>query len=175
MIEVNNDVDLLKFLLDYSSEFNAKIIHKKVLNQSVAHNLIMRTCDSLEYLSTKVYHKLDSVLSRLQDDGWLVALDDRKLNGLLILSRIVWGDDEFRGMVNNIDDEQKLSKREIEVLQTLAKGLSNQEIATELFISVNTVRVHLRNIYQKLQVQSRTEATMCGIKNGWITSSISKR
>jgi DNA-binding CsgD family transcriptional regulator/N-acetylneuraminic acid mutarotase len=63
-----------------------------------------------------------------------------------------------------------LSKREVEILQAVAKGLSNQEIANELVISVNTVRVHLRNIFEKLQVQSRTEATMWAIQQGVIAT-----
>lgn len=61
-----------------------------------------------------------------------------------------------------------LSKRELEVLGEAAKGLSNQEIADSLIISLNTVRVHMRNIFKKLDVQSRTEATMRGIQEGWI-------
>lgn len=65
-------------------------------------------------------------------------------------------------------NENPLSKREQEVLETLAKGLSNQEIAEELVISVNTVRVHLRNIFAKLEAQSRTEATMIAMQAGWL-------
>ncbi len=65
-------------------------------------------------------------------------------------------------------DKSKLSKRELQVLEAVAKGMSNQEIGRELVISENTVRVHLRKIYAKLEVQSRTEATMKGIQIGII-------
>lgn len=51
-----------------------------------------------------------------------------------------------------------LSKRENEVLGLLAKGFRYKEIAEKLCISTDTVRTHIRNTYEKLQVQSRTEA-----------------
>jgi len=53
---------------------------------------------------------------------------------------------------------EPLSEREIEVLQLIAKGLTNQVIATRLFLSVHTIKTHTRNIYSKLGVNNRTQA-----------------
>jgi LuxR family maltose regulon positive regulatory protein len=50
------------------------------------------------------------------------------------------------------------SERELEVLQLIAKGLTNPEIASRLFIALNTVKTHTRNMYGKLDVRSRTQA-----------------
>ncbi len=53
---------------------------------------------------------------------------------------------------------EPLSEREIEVLQLIAKGLTNQEIASRLYLSLNTIKVHTRNIYGKLGANNRTQA-----------------
>ena len=63
----------------------------------------------------------------------------------------------------------ELSERELEILKLLATGLSNKEIAAQLYLSPNTVKVHLRNIFAKLGVQSRTEATLIAIQRGYVT------
>jgi ATP/maltotriose-dependent transcriptional regulator MalT len=51
-----------------------------------------------------------------------------------------------------------LSARELEVLQNLAKGLSYEEIGRQLFLSLNTVQSHVKNIYRKLLVNKRVQA-----------------
>ena len=62
--------------------------------------------------------------------------------------------------VENLKDQEeiKLSKREVEVLEQLSKGLSYTVIAGNLFLSPSTVRKHIENIYKKLQVHSKIEA-----------------
>ncbi|MEO6550288.1 MAG: LuxR C-terminal-related transcriptional regulator [Ferruginibacter sp.] len=55
-------------------------------------------------------------------------------------------------------NESGMSKRELEVLQLMAEGLSNQEIAGELFVSLNTIKTHSSKIFEKMDVQRRTQA-----------------
>ena len=66
------------------------------------------------------------------------------------------------------DSNHQLSDREIEILKLVATGASNKEIATQLVISVNTVKVHLRNIFSKIGVVSRTEAAMWAVQAGLV-------
>jgi len=62
-----------------------------------------------------------------------------------------------------------LSEREMEVLKVAAKGMSNRDIAHELFISERTVQAHMRSIFNKLGVGSRSEAILYGLKRGWFS------
>ncbi|MFN3705635.1 MAG: LuxR C-terminal-related transcriptional regulator [Thermoflexales bacterium] len=64
--------------------------------------------------------------------------------------------------------DEPLTERELEVVRLVAEGLSNKEIGARLFVSPNTVRVHLRNIFAKLGAQSRTEVTIIAVRNGWV-------
>jgi DNA-binding NarL/FixJ family response regulator len=59
---------------------------------------------------------------------------------------------------NTIDEAEVLTPKEKEILKALSKGLRYKEIAFEMHISIETVRSHARRIYEKLQVQNRTEA-----------------
>ncbi len=61
-----------------------------------------------------------------------------------------------------------LSDREQEVLERAAQGMGNREIAEKLYISPRTVQVHLANIFDKMEVGSRTEAVILALRHGWI-------
>jgi DNA-binding NarL/FixJ family response regulator len=73
----------------------------------------------------------------------------------------------FREQENAIAEVEALSNRENEILQLLANGLLYKEIADKLTISVNTVRQHIHNIYEKLHVQNRTEAINKAKRKNW--------
>jgi NarL family two-component system response regulator LiaR len=65
--------------------------------------------------------------------------------------------------------EEPLSGREVEVLTLVARGLSNQEIGDELFISERTVRTHVGNILDKLHLANRTQAALYALREGLAT------
>ena len=64
--------------------------------------------------------------------------------------------------------ENQLSDREMEILKEVVKGYNHHEIAEKLFISPNTVRTHINNIYKKLHLNSRSQVMNLAYKNKWI-------
>lgn len=78
---------------------------------------------------------------------------------------------EFASLARRDDEEPpqqvpapKLTDREMQVLKLVARGMNNRDIAKELFISDNTVKNHVRNILEKLQIHSRMEAVMVAVR-----------
>ncbi len=77
--------------------------------------------------------------------------------------------DEFAAMVKREQEKEqvpapRLTPREMEVLEHVAKGMNNREIAKALFISENTVKNHVRNILEKLHLHSRMEAVVYAVR-----------
>jgi len=70
---------------------------------------------------------------------------------------------------SEVEAIEPLSQREMEVLKLAATGISNKDIAQQLFLSPRTVQVHLGNIFSKLGVASRTEAVLYALRKGWLT------
>jgi DNA-binding NarL/FixJ family response regulator len=68
--------------------------------------------------------------------------------------------ESFRQPAEVVDESYNLTRREDEVLSFLAKGYLYKEIADQMYISIDTVRSHIRHIYDKLQVKTRTEAVV---------------
>ncbi|MFV0556741.1 MAG: response regulator [Lactovum sp.] len=90
------------------------------------------------------------------------------------IRKVVSGEDVISDQVREKINQQKyqrpelhdtLTHREMEVLQCLAQGLPNQEIADQLFISLKTVKTHVSNIFVKLKVDDRTQAAIYAMKH----------
>ena len=81
----------------------------------------------------------------------------------------VWGAGEPQGATPTVG-EATLSEREAAVLEAVARGLSNREIGRQLWISEQTVKFHLRNVYRKLGISSRTEAARYAYRTGIVAA-----
>lgn len=81
----------------------------------------------------------------------------------------VWGAGEPQGAAPAAG-EAALSEREAAVLEAVARGLSNREIGRQLWISEQTVKFHVRNVYRKLGISSRTEAARYAYRTGLVAA-----
>lgn len=90
---------------------------------------------------------------------WLaLKLSKPKIERVVIEKEVYVARNENFVLNTSLIAELELSKRELEILSLLAQGHSNQEIAARLFVSLSTVKTHLQNIFQKLDVKRRTQA-----------------
>ncbi len=86
-----------------------------------------------------------------------------------IIEKMVYRDPSLPFEVNRKEMEALgISERELEVLQLMSQGMSNQEIGAQLFVSLNTVKTHAARIFEKLDVQRRTQAVEKAKKIGLI-------
>lgn len=73
---------------------------------------------------------------------------------------------DIQGQPGQSQTESALTEREIEILQMVAQGRTNQQIADELFLSERTVRTHITNILAKLRLDNRTQAALYALREG---------
>jgi len=90
---------------------------------------------------------------------WLaVNLSKPKIETVVVEKEIYVQRNENFVLDTSLVAQLELSKRELEILNLLARGYSNQEIATKLFVSVSTVKTHIQNLFEKLDVKRRIQA-----------------
>ncbi|MCZ0716708.1 response regulator transcription factor [Aerococcus kribbianus] len=107
-------------------------------------------------LKTSSAHEIAQAIRKTAKDESVIA---QKVSDKLLAR-------EVESRTHHLHDD--LTNREQEVLQLVAKGYSNQEIADSLFISLKTVKTHVSNILNKLQVEDRTQATIYAYQNNLI-------
>jgi DNA-binding NarL/FixJ family response regulator len=125
-------------------------------NQKVFDALIAGACGYL-VKKTPPAQLIEAIKDAANGGSPMSSVIARKVVNLFHQNKV-----EFKG------DKPALSEREKEVLSALSNGKSYQEIADILFISIDTVRQHIRNIYSKLQVHTQSEAVARGIRKGLI-------
>ncbi len=90
---------------------------------------------------------------------WLaLKLSKPKIETIVVEKEVYVTRNENFVQDTSLVSQLELSKRELEILNLLAQGHSNQEIAGKLFVSLSTVKTHIQNLFEKLEVKRRTQA-----------------
>ncbi|MBR1681903.1 MAG: response regulator transcription factor [Bacteroidaceae bacterium] len=126
------------------------------------------------------------LISTIHDEMWVVSrLVEEKVDGVMyktnqleqlqealiaVLNGQQYYCQKFRRLMNRLQlQNEVLTKREIEVVRAIARGLSTKEIARQLFISENTVETHRQNIFEKLGVRNMAGLIIKAIAGGYIS------
>lgn len=161
----NYNVDTFaKHHSDITGKFHElkNIIIKYLPHNSLANNQLTNTlydiCNNEEWLSNH---------SQVEDILFVPAIRtlEQKIQKADITAKI-------SDMINNADGREQISEREKEIIVCLVQGMSNKEVAAKLFISVNTVITHRRNIARKLQIHSLAGLTIYAIANNLIEKNL---
>jgi LuxR family maltose regulon positive regulatory protein len=148
--------------------------------QALALDSLGHAREARDAMQTVMHYAVPERLSRfvIEEAGFYAALErvatgpvaagDRDANRLRIAyERLFAGHARpTAGTAELAAIHELLTEREVEILQMLSRGSGNREIGASLFVSENTVRYHLRNIYSKLGVKNRTEASNFALRHG---------
>jgi DNA-binding NarL/FixJ family response regulator len=132
--------------------------------------LVLTTFDNDEYIFEAIQAGAKGYLLKdaSREDLFRAVVAVYKGESLIqpaVASRVL---DRFVELSQRTVPGETLSEREIEVLRLMARGAANKEIAAALFISESTVKTHIANIFQKLDVNDRTEAVTTALQKGII-------
>lgn len=134
--------------------------------------LILTMYDDEQYIYALIDAGAAGYLLKTADGSELADAVHRIRHGDAVLSpaitKKVLARAAHRGRPAEQPASSTLSEREREVLGLAARGASNKSIARELQVSVRTIHAHMRHIFNKMGVASRTEAVMLGVRQGWL-------
>jgi DNA-binding NarL/FixJ family response regulator len=146
----------------------AKEVLRRIREASPDSRIVVLTIfDNLRYVQTLSKLGIDAYIHKTASSEELVATIDSLMREPKGENMVV---SMPRGSLERMGDGPMgtLSERESEVLVFVARGLSNHRIATEMHLAEATVKRHLANIYQKVGVRSRSEATRLALQEMWI-------
>ena len=166
-----NAEDAIAELPDIAIDVVLMDIHLPMKNGIECITILKPLCPEIQFLMCTSFEDTDSVFNALKvgASGYLTKTTQpsKILDAIVevhkggspmsshIARKVV---DSFHKSTLENKELKKLFEREKEILHHLSNGLRYKEIADQLFLSTETVRTHIRNIYEKLQVNSRTEA-----------------
>lgn len=167
----SNAEDAIRSLPKHSPDVVLMDIHLPFRNGIECTRRLKDLCPGLQVLILTVYEDSESIfdalkagasgylLKRSSPSEILAAIADVRVGGAPMSSQIARQVvASFQAPTPSLEPEgEPLSERESEVLSYLTKGYTGKEISAKMSVSINTVKTHLKHIYQKLHVRSRTE------------------
>lgn len=152
------DISGIEVILRIKEKFKDKIrilVVSGNVNKEVVGAAIKNGANSFFTKTTNVKKLVEAVCATAKGESWL----DSNISKILI--------DGFNNNSNSFIHD--LTQRELTILQLMAEGMQNEEIANKLCISEGTIRSHTHKIYSKLQVTNRIQAVIKGVKLGIVT------
>ncbi|RKS02816.1 response regulator transcription factor [Flavobacterium sp. 102] len=137
--------------------------YKEIISYAIAMGLLLLLLRWLEFRFLILEHQYEiyigiiSLLFLLFGIWLSNKVTKPKVKTIVVEKEVRVPIDNF--ILNETELQQRnISKRELEVLTLMAQGMSNQEIAEQLFVSLNTVKTHSAKLFEKLEVKRRTQA-----------------
>lgn len=186
ILALQNDIDILAAAADGREAHRLAVellpdvvlmdVNMPHLNGIEATRLITAECPGVKIIALTIHDEEEYVHELVRAGVSAYVLKDIEADSLVETIRAVFrGEAVFhpriaRKLLDGVQrlrgqEAERLSGRESEVLCLLAGGLSNKEIARELFVSEKTVKYHITNIFRKINVSDRTQAALYAVKN----------
>lgn len=181
----SNGIEAIELTLKLSPDIILMDINMPLKNGFVAIEELKAINPSFKVIVLTLHHDKEYLFKTLNLGAEGYVLKDAEPNILIEAIRTVYRGDtyiqptmlkelvkEFNVAQNQERSSEKnflLTAREIEVLNLIAKGMLNKEIAKTLFISEKTVKNHISSIFRKLNVEDRTQAAIFALKNKMVT------
>lgn len=138
--------------------------NKEIIGFGIALALLLLILQFLEYNLIILSSQIDLYIAIMAIGFtifgiWISKKITNEKTQIQVIEKEIYISNELPFQIDQKEIEKlKISKRELEVLELMAKGLSNQEIANKLFVSLNTIKTHSSNLFEKLNVKRRTQA-----------------
>ncbi len=173
--EITDPASLLEFMIDIRPDIILSDLKMATTSDFALPRMVKDKnlpCKLVVFVS-EVENDVVRLVSDFGVDGVIMQTTAAK-DAAAALDKIYTGrkslPEEVNKAINDLEENRRaltdLSERELEVLKLVAEGKSNSQISENLFITVNTVRFHLANVYQKLGVSNRTEAANYFLRQG---------
>lgn len=178
--EAKNGKEAVELALSLKPDIVLMDLEMPVQNGIEATREIKKHCPEIKVMMLTSFSDQDHVIPALEAGASGYQLKDIEPDELVkTIKQLMTGENQLHPKATNhllshlsgkSSSEKKsiheLTKREIEVLQEIAKGKSNKEIAADLFITEKTVKTHVSNLLSKLELADRTQAALFAVRNG---------